>query len=46
MPIVSLKNLEKIGKLKLEKPNIIEINRMLSLANRRLQDASHASLSI
>jgi hypothetical protein len=46
MPLVALKNLEKIGQLKLEKPNIIEINRMLSLASRRLQDASHAGLSM
>lgn len=46
MPITALANLEKIGQLKAEKPSSVEIERMLSLARQRLQDASHPDLSL
>jgi hypothetical protein len=46
MSLTALANLEKIGQLKAEKPHSAEIERMVSLARQRLQDASHSDLSV
>jgi len=46
MPPEALANLKKIGQLKAEKPNRLEIERMLNLARQRLIDSSYPDLSV
>lgn len=45
MPSEALSNLEKIGKIKAEPMNRAEIDRMLSMARKRLEDASFLQIS-
>lgn len=45
MPLENLDNLVKIGKLKLEPPDQIEFDGMISSAKRRLQDTNVVGLS-
>ena len=41
-----LSNLARIGKIKVEPSNRAEINRMLSMARTRLNDANHLQISL
>lgn len=45
MPLEALSNLAKIGKLKAEPRNSAEIDRMLAMARKRLDDASCLQVS-
>jgi len=45
MTLEALKNLAKIGKIKAEPMNQAEIDRMLNMARKRLQDANVTELS-